>query len=98
MIVTRSGRTSATPNSIERNCLSAALAVPQLARLELRQQRRVPRQHAERPVGARQLHFVHALVHERTVGRDDVQDERLRDHAASALAARSSTSSIVPAM
>jgi len=49
------------------------LAVPQFAGAEQRQQRRVAGQHAEVAVGSRDLDLVDALVHERPVGRHDLQ-------------------------
>ena len=55
-------------------------------------------QDAERAVRARQDDLVDLLVHDRALGRHDVQDDRPRNHAASTLPARSSTSSIPPAM
>ena len=53
--------------------LLRALAVPELAGAEQRQQRRVPGEDAEVAVRARDLDLVDRLVHERTVGRDDLQ-------------------------
>ena len=44
-----------------------------VAGAEQRQQRRVPRQHAEIAVGARDLHFVDAFVDERSVRRHDLK-------------------------
>ena len=72
-IVTRSGCTSAKPKAIEQVVRLAALPVPQLARAKQRQQRRVPGQDAEIAVGAGNLDLVDRLVHERTVGGDDLQ-------------------------
>ena len=57
--------------------LLRALAVPQLAGAEQRQQRRVARQDAEVAVGARDLDLVDRLVDERPVGRDDLQLQML---------------------
>ena len=50
-----------------------ALAVPQRAHLERRQQRRVAWQDAEIAVGARNLHLVDLLPHEQPVGRHDLE-------------------------
>ena len=72
-IVTRSGCTSAKPNAIDEIVLLLPLAVPQLADLQHREQRRVPGQDAEVAVGAGDLHLVDRLVHERPIGRHDLQ-------------------------
>ena len=72
-IVTRSGCTSANPNAMDEVVLFLPLPVPQLADRQQRQQRRVARQHAEIPVGARDLHLVDRLVDERPIGGHDLQ-------------------------
>src|SRR5262249_15349785 len=77
------------------------LPVPQRAHLKRRQQRRVTRQDAEIPVGARNLHLVDLLPHEQTLGRDDFELKmrwnRGNRHQPFRFRAFSTTSSIPPA-
>ena len=71
--VTRSGSTSAKPNATQQEVLLLPLPVPHLADRQRREQRRVPGQHAEIALGARDLDLVHLLADEQLVGRDDLQ-------------------------
>ena len=107
-IVTRSGCTSAKPKAIGEVVLLLALAIPELADLERRQQRRVTRAGRRNTLGPRDLHFVDLLVDQRAIGRHDLQlqmrrygrDRHLCPVLYAALRCRdfSTTSSIVPAM
>ena len=55
------------------------LPVPQLADLKGRQERRVTGQHSKVALGTGDLDFVHLLVDEQAIGRDDLQLEMRRD-------------------
>jgi len=50
-------------------------SIPQFADMERCQQRSVARQNAEVSLRSRELNFVHLLVHERAIGRDDLERE-----------------------
>jgi hypothetical protein len=76
--------------------LGGALAKPHLARPQRRQQRRVTGQHAEEPIQTRQLDFVHVVLREGALRRDEFEADVCRNRHYCPFAARSSTSSIVP--